>query len=288
MLVRYCDFQKMTGTPSFHISPCGTFLKRIVVRPILKLLAMLVIMLYGAGDWLDVLGAIGPNWSKCPRSNCPTGVPAVCWLRTFWSFSNKTLFQYVRLIVMKRVAREEEWTNWLRLALAGDVQAYNRFLVSVTPYLRSVARHRCDQYGAPQSEAEDVVQEVLLAIHLKRGTWDSSRPLGPWLSAIVRNKLVDSLRRRGRHENVPIDDVSDLLEGADGTHEAADRLDTETMLTRLKDPQRDIVRSISIEGQGTRETAARLKMTEVAVRVALHRALKTLAALYRSERHEDR
>jgi RNA polymerase sigma factor (sigma-70 family) len=99
----------------------------------------------------------------------------------------------------------------------------------------------------------------------------------------VRNKLIDSLRRRGRQVNVPIDDVSDFLEAGDETHEAADRLDTETVLARLKDPQRDIVRSISIEGQGIRETAARLKMTEGAVRVALHRALKTLAALYRSD-----
>lgn len=184
---------------------------------------------------------------------------------------------------MKQAAREAEWADWLRLAIEGDSQAYQRFLVAVTPHLRSMARRRCDQYGAPASEAEDVVQEVLLAIHLKRGTWDTARPLGPWLTTIVRNKLVDSLRRRGRHSNVPIDDVSDFLEASDETHEAADRLDTETVLARLKDPQRDIVRSISIEGAGIRETAARLKMTEGAVRVSLHRALKSLAALYRSE-----
>jgi RNA polymerase sigma-70 factor (ECF subfamily) len=180
-------------------------------------------------------------------------------------------------------AREEEWADWLRLAIKGDAQAYNRFLVAVTPHLRRMARRRCDQYGAPASEAEDVVQEVLLAIHLKRGTWDPARPLGPWLTTIVRNKLVDSLRRRGRQVSVPIDDVSDFLEAGDETHEAADRLDTETMLAQLKDPQRDIVRSISIEGAGIRETAARLKMTEGAVRVSLHRALKSLAALYRSD-----
>ena len=101
--------------------------------------------------------------------------------------------------------------------------------------------------------------------------------------AVVRNKLIDSLRRRGRPVNVPIDDVSDFLEAADETNEAAARLDAATVLARLKDPQRDIVRSISIEGAGIRETAARLKMTEVAVRVALHRALKSLAVLYRSE-----
>ncbi len=184
---------------------------------------------------------------------------------------------------MNQSAREDEWADWLRLAIKGDAQAYNRFLVAVTPHLRRMARRRCDQFGAPASEAEDVVQEVLLAIHLKRGTWDPTRPLGPWLTTIVRNKLVDSLRRRGRQISVPIDDVSDFLEAGDETHEAADRLDTETMLAQLKDPQRDIVRSISIEGAGIRETAARLKMTEGAVRVALHRALKSLAALYRSD-----
>ena len=44
--------------------------------------------------------------------------------------------------------------------------------------------------GLPEHEAEDIVQEVLLTIHLKRGTWDQSRPIGPWLAAITRNKLV--------------------------------------------------------------------------------------------------
>ena len=202
---------------------------------------------------------------------------------SFPSRGNKVVFPNVEKETVKQAAREEEWAAWLRLAIEGDAQAYNRFLTAVTPHLRAMARRRCDQYGAPPSEAEDVVQEVLLAIHLKRGTWDPARPLGPWLTTIVRNKLVDSLRRRGRHGSVPIDDVSDFLEAADETHEAADRLDTETVLARLKDPQRDIVRSLSIEGEGIRETAARLKMTEGAVRVALHRALKSLAAFYRSD-----
>ena len=184
---------------------------------------------------------------------------------------------------MSHSAREDEWAACMRAAMTGDTQAYHRFLKAVTPYLRSIAKRRCERYGAPPGEVEDVVQEVLLAIHLKRGTWDISRPIAPWLSSIVRNKLIDSLRRRGRHVNVPLDDVSDILEAQNGAHEAADRLDTETVLARLKDPQRDIVHSISLEGAGIRETAARLKMTEVAVRVSLHRALKSLAALYRSE-----
>jgi RNA polymerase sigma factor (sigma-70 family) len=180
------------------------------------------------------------------------------------------------------VTHEDDWAVWMRAALGGDAEAYRRFLVAVTPHLRAMARRRCDQYGAPPSEAEDVTQEVLLAIHLKRGTWDPGRPIGPWLSAIVRNKLIDSLRRRGRQVSVPVEDVMDTLQAVE-TGAITDRLDVERTLARLKDPQRDIVRSISLEGQGVRETAERLRMSEGAVRVALHRGLKALAALHRGE-----
>jgi len=123
---------------------------------------------------------------------------------------------------------------------------------------------------------------VLLAIHLKRGTWDQSRPIGPWISTIVRNKLVDTLRRRGRHVSVPIEDIVDTFEAEEQT-DSLERQDVERMLEQLKEHQRDIVRSISIEGTTVRETANRLHMSEGAVRVALHRALKALALRYRSD-----
>jgi RNA polymerase sigma factor (sigma-70 family) len=179
-------------------------------------------------------------------------------------------------------SRETEWALWMRAAISGDADAYRRFLQAVTPHLRVMARRRCERFGAPSSDAEDVVQEVLLAIHLKRGTWDSSRPIGPWISTIVRNKMIDSLRRRGRHIDVPIENVIDTLESepqADGL----EHQDVERLLGRLKQQQRDIVQSISVDGVSVRETAERLHMTDGAVRVALHRALKTLAALYRSD-----
>jgi RNA polymerase sigma-70 factor (ECF subfamily) len=54
-------------------------------------------------------------------------------------------------------------------------------------------------------------------------------------------------------------------------------------MERLKTPQRDIVQSISVNGCSIKDTARHLHMTEGAVRVALHRALKALAVLYRRE-----
>ena len=179
-------------------------------------------------------------------------------------------------------AREADWTAWMRAAMSGDAGAYRQFLVSVTPHLRAMARHRCRTVGVAEGDAEDIVQEVLLAIHLKRGTWDRSRPIGPWIAAIVRNKLIDALRRRGRHAVVPIEDVIETL-GAEDHADSASSREIDGLLGQLKVRQREIVKSISINGSSVRETADRLHMTEGAVRVALHRALKTLAALYRGE-----
>ena len=180
--------------------------------------------------------------------------------------------------------READWAAWMSAAIAGDEQAYRRFLEAVTPYLRGLARRRCEQFGAAPGDPEDIVQETLLAIHLKRSTWDSSRPIGPWISTIARHKLIDSLRRGGRRVNVPIDDVLDTLH-AEPPAEGLELSEIEGLLGRLQERQREIVRAISVESLSARETAKRLGMTEGAVRVALHRALRSLAALYRSERN---
>ena len=108
---------------------------------------------------------------------------------------------------MTRTSREADWTTWMRAALAGDTGAYRKFLHAVAPYIRAVARSRCRRLGVLESEAEDIVQEVLLTIHLKQGTWDRSKQIGPWVSAITRNKIIDVFRRRGRRIDVPLEDV---------------------------------------------------------------------------------
>jgi RNA polymerase sigma-70 factor (ECF subfamily) len=120
---------------------------------------------------------------------------------------------------------------------------------------------------------------VLLAIHLKRHTWASDRPIGPWITTIARNKLIDARRRRGNRPTLPIDDLADILtaEGSDG---AMDRQDLDRLVGRLGERQQDLVRSVSVEGRSMQETAKRLNMSEGAARVALHRAIKALAALY--------
>jgi RNA polymerase sigma factor (sigma-70 family) len=187
---------------------------------------------------------------------------------------------------MTTTSREASWTMWMRAAVAGDGGAYRKLLHAVAPYIRAIARSRCRRLGILESEAEDIVQEVLLTIHLKQGTWDRSKEIGPWLTAITRNKIIDVFRRRGRRIEVPIEDMMDSLQAEEGPSEISPR-EIDALLGKLTCQQREVVRSISIEGASTRETADRLNMTEVAVRVSLHRALKALGELYRSSTGDD-
>ena len=170
----------------------------------------------------------------------------------------------------------------MRAALAGDAVAYQRLLKDLAPALRVAARRGLVRVGGSQSEAEDVVQETLLAIHLKRHTWDAAAPIGPWISAIVRHKVIDQMRRRGRRIDVPIDDFAETL--PDETASVAEPVarDVARHLMHLPDRQRDVVRAVAVDGASIAETAARLDMTAGAVRVALHRGLAALAAKLRT------
>lgn len=181
------------------------------------------------------------------------------------------------------MADPDELAALMRSARQGDDGAYRRLLVRVTLWLRIVVRRGLASAGRGPAECEDIVQETLLAMHLKRDTWDGTRPIEPWLRAIARHKLTDHLRRRGYRDHLDIDEWSDSAElSVEG--EVTDGMDTKLLLASLPDRQRTIVSEISIEGRSAADVAASLGMSEGAVRVALHRALKSLAALYRGDR----
>lgn len=170
----------------------------------------------------------------------------------------------------------------MRAAIAGDGGAYQRLLSDLSRALRATVRRGLGGTGLSGSDAEDVVQEVILAIHLKRHTWDQSKPIGPWIMAITRNKMIDEIRRRGRRTEVPIDGLLDVLE-ASGQDDAIHAYDAARVLSGLKGKARDIVQAIAIDGATAKDVAQRLGMSEVAVRVQLHRSLKSLADAYQEK-----
>jgi RNA polymerase sigma-70 factor (ECF subfamily) len=175
---------------------------------------------------------------------------------------------------------EAEWTGLMRSAMSGDNAAYHRLLKAITPVLRAVARRGLARVGQPVDQSEDIVQDILLAIHLKRHTWNVDAPFAPWLFAIARNKLIDALRRRGRRVFVNIDDFTEILPG-ETPQETASAGEVAAQLKTLPPRQREVLQSIAVDSASIKDTAAKFSMSEGAVRVALHRGLAALTAKLR-------
>ena len=172
--------------------------------------------------------------------------------------------------------REDEWAALMRAANAGDRAAYDACLRDIARVLRPTVRRGLARPGGSAADTEDVVQDILIAVHLKRQTWDPDRPIGPWIYGIARYKMIDALRRRGNRIELPVEDFADVLAAEDGPEPGRDS-DVSRSLQTLPQGQRDVVQSIAVDGESIATTAARLKMTEGAVRVALHRGLSALA-----------
>jgi RNA polymerase sigma-70 factor, ECF subfamily len=172
--------------------------------------------------------------------------------------------------------RDSHWEELMRAANSGDAAAYRRLLETIAPVLRSVIRRGLGRAGLAVSDVEDVLQETLLAIHLKRHTWRESEPFTPWVRAIARNKLIDALRRRGRSAAVPIDDFLETLAAPEDERRLS-AVEADKMLGMINGRSREVVQAMALEGLSTREAATRLGLSEGAVRVALHRGLNALA-----------
>jgi RNA polymerase sigma-70 factor (ECF subfamily) len=178
--------------------------------------------------------------------------------------------------------REDEWTGLMRSAISGDDAAYHRLLKAVTPVLRAAARRGLMRAGQPADQSEDIVQDILLAVHLKRHTWDADAPFAPWLFAIARNKLIDALRRRGRRVFVNIDDFAETIP-SEPAPEAVPASEVEAQLKSLPARQREVLQSIAVDSTSIKDTAKKFAMSEGAVRVALHRGLAGLTAKLRGQ-----
>ncbi len=174
--------------------------------------------------------------------------------------------------------RRAGWADLMRAAISGDAESYELLLRQIAAALRPLVRRGLERAGRSGADIEDVVQEVLLAVHLKRHTWDSTRPIEPWVHAIARYKLVDALRRRDGNFDLPIDDFSETLAAEEQSPSASGR-EVERHLARLPPGQRAVVYAVAVECISIADAAERLKLTEGAVRVALHRGLTALAKL---------
>jgi RNA polymerase sigma-70 factor, ECF subfamily len=154
--------------------------------------------------------------------------------------------------------------------LAGDAAAYRKLLDGLARHLRAYFTRRVGP-----SAAEDLVQETLIAMHSRRATYEPSQPLTAWVYGIARYKLIDEYRRSKRRATVPLDEAPELF-AHDEVESAGARRDVEKLLAKLPDGKRALVRAIKLDGQSVADVAASSGLSESAVKVAVHRAIKSL------------
>jgi RNA polymerase sigma-70 factor (ECF subfamily) len=179
---------------------------------------------------------------------------------------------------------ERELKSLMIAALAGDERAYRNLLDRLSGYLRGYYKGRLEKTASAVGDAEDLVQETLMALHLRRHTFDPEQPFTPWLYAIARYKLIDYLRRtRGSSANVAIEDVENVI-ARDDQAASESSLDLDQLLERLPPKIRAAIRHVKLDGLSVAEAAARTGMSESAVKVSVHRGIKALSASIRERR----
>src|SRR5262249_11493684 len=150
---------------------------------------------------------------------------------------------------------ETELGSLMRRSQQGDGESYKTLLIRLNKMLSSYVQASFNRFGLARSTSqEDVVQEILLAIHAKRHTYDSSQYFLPWLYAIARYKIIDHLRKDGTYNklSVPIEEELESLEAV-STHSLGADLDVMALVETLPPKQREILKLVKLDGLSVAE-----------------------------------
>src|SRR6266853_436156 len=168
-------------------------------------------------------------------------------------------------------------------SLDGDAASHRELLDRLSRRLRAYFKGKLARFGRGAAEAEDLVQEAVLAIHFKRHTYDPAEPLTPWVHAIARYKLIDFLRRtRTSISDVPIEEA-DTIMAHDDNVSAESTYDVRRLMPRLPEKMRCAIEAVKLDGRSIAEAAHRCGISESGVKVNIHRGLKALAVLIAQE-----
>lgn len=174
---------------------------------------------------------------------------------------------------------EEDFRALMLAAQAGDARAYSQLLEELTPHLRRIIRRR--RSFLSQQDVEDLVQEVLLSIHVVRATYDPKRPFFPWILAILRNRLADWARRyarRGKNE-ILVDElpVTFADDGANIEPEVyQDPEELKKALEKLPPGQREAIELLKLKEMSLKEAASVTGTSISSLKVSVHRGIASL------------
>ena len=162
-------------------------------------------------------------------------------------------------------------------ALDGGQAAYADLLALLSSTSRRYARARLGSVPF----LDDVVQDTLLAVHVARHTYDRRRPFAPWFYAILKNRLVDAIRRQKRIAGRETVEETGP-EPATAPSDERNGIDVEAIrhaLGQLPERQREVIERLKYRDESVRDVARRLGLSESVVKVTAHRGYRTLKRL---------
>ncbi|CRK59612.1 RNA polymerase sigma-70 factor [Alloactinosynnema sp. L-07] len=166
-------------------------------------------------------------------------------------------------------------------SLKGDRQAIGTLFTWINPAIVRYCRARIGRTGSAYSSADDVAQEILLAVlgALPRYSDDCESFL-PFVYGIASHKVADYYRRSGRDRSEPVADLPETIDVGLGPEQLTLRSEMRGRLVKLLETlaprQREILVLRLVVGLSAQETAVAIGLTATAVRVAQHRALTRL------------
>ncbi len=175
-------------------------------------------------------------------------------------------------------SNETHLKQLLLRGLDGDRAAYHGFLSGLADLLRGYVRRQLVRLGRRDSEAEDIVQEVLIAIHERRHTYEREVPVTAWAHAIARYKLIDFLRATPSTRHfLPLEEAAECVR--DDAKQLEITFVVHRLLSALPDRFRRPIELTRLYGLSVAETAARIGVSEAAVKVNVHRGIKAMLRL---------
>ena len=168
----------------------------------------------------------------------------------------------------------------MTLYAAGDLSAFRILFERIGPWLRAFFRRSF----ADSAVAEDLTQATFLRLHGARESYQSGRPLKPWLFSIALGVRRDEFRRRMRQPQQVEDRVlegDDALDGAAFQSSAAPTANehheaVREAIRQLPESQRVVIHLHQYDGLTFEQIAERLHTTPGAVRVRASRAYELL------------
>ncbi len=171
------------------------------------------------------------------------------------------------------------WSEWMQCTQQGDKLAYQQLLEELSLMIKNYLISRL----GPLDIIDDCVQDILLSLHRARHTYQPDRPFRPWLFAIIHNRSLDNLRKQGSYLKLVGEFEQNRIFEQLSQNTIDEQIVQSQLIAKLALPFRQAIVLTKLCGFSNAEAARKLRISETAVKVRVHRGIAKLKKLLELE-----